>query len=261
MELETLQLETRDGVATLTLNRPDKYHAVNMQMHADFRAAFRQIAKDREARAVVLAATGKAFCSGQDLNEFAMVGDDFRIDEHVRQTFNRLVMTMRQLPKPIICAVNGVAAGAGASLALAADLRVCSDTATFTQAFIKIGLIPDTGGTWFLPHLVGISTALDLAWSGRSIGAEEALRIGLVNEVVPADQLAQHVHAKAAELAQLPTRAIALTKRAMYRAITTSLEDSLEYEAQLQQSAAQSADHQEGVSAFLEKRAPAFSGR
>ena len=262
-ELETIDYEVCDGVATIALNRPDKYNAINNQLHKDLAAALRLATRDDAVRAVLLTGRGRGFCAGQDLTEFAMARADetFRVDEHVRQTFNRTIMTLRGMELPVVAAVNGVAAGAGWSLALAADIRFASTDASFTQAFSKIGLVPDTGSTWFLPELIGTSRTLELAFTGDPIDATKALAWGLVNEVVPPEQLAERAHAYAARLAAMPTRALGMTKRAVYRATTVELADALEYEAQVQQHAAATADHVEGVTAFLEKRAPAFTGR
>lgn len=261
--LETIEYEVRDGVATIALNRPDKRNAINMQLHRDLAAALKAATRDRSVRALLLTGRGPGFCAGQDLTEFSMAraDPDFRVDEHVRATFNRTIMTLRTLELPVVAAINGVAAGAGWSLALAADIRIASDDARFTQAFSKIGLVPDTGSTWFLPELIGTSRTLELAFTGEVIDAARALDWGLVNRVVPAAELQDAAHAYAAQLASMPTLALGLTKRAVHRATGVTLEDALEYEAQLQQRAATSADHVEGVTAFLEKREPAFTGR
>lgn len=261
-QLETIELEVRDGVATIALARPEKYNAINFQLHQDLTAALRSVSRDRSVRALLITGRGKGFCAGQDLGEFAIAraSEDFRVDEHVRQTFNKTITTIRSMELPVIAAVNGVAAGAGWSLALAADIRIASETATFTQAFAKIGLVPDTGSTWFLPELIGTSRALELAFSGDPIDAATALSWGLVNRVVPAEELEEAAFAYAARLASMPTLALGLTKRAVYRATTTTLADALEYEAQLQQRAAATDDHVEGVMAFLEKRDPVFVG-
>ncbi len=262
-ELETIDYAVADGVATIALNRPDKRNAINMQLHKDLAAALRLVTRDRSVRALVITGRGKGFCAGQDLTEFMMAKADesFRVDDHVRKTFNRTIMTLRGLEIPVIAAINGVAAGAGWSLALAADIRFASDDASFTQAFSKIGLVPDTGSTWFLPELIGTSRTLELAYTGDVIDAAKALDWGLVNFVVPADELTTRAQEYAARLAAMPTLALGMTKRAVYRATTSTLEDALEYEAQVQQRAAKSDDHVEGVTAFLEKRDPAFTGR
>lgn len=261
--LETIEYEVADGVATIALNRPEKRNAINMQLHKDLAAALKLVQRDRSVRALVITGRGKGFCAGQDLSEFmvAKAAEDFRIDEHVRSTFNRTITTLRSLEIPVIAAINGFAAGAGWSLALAADIRFCSEDARFTQAFSKIGLVPDTGSTWFLPELIGTSRTLELAYTGDVIEATKALDWGLVNFVVPGDELLARTREYAVRLASMPTLALGMTRRAVYRATTATLEDALEYEAQLQQRAAQSEDHAEGVMAFLEKRDPAFSGR
>jgi 2-(1,2-epoxy-1,2-dihydrophenyl)acetyl-CoA isomerase len=258
---EIVQVEQRGGVAIIWLSRPEKYNAVNTAMHKGLAAAVKTIRRNSEIRAVVLTGRGKAFCSGQDLGEFKQQPDDFRVDDHVRNTFNQFVLSLRDLPLPVIAAVNGVAAGAGASLALAADMRVMGRTSSLIQAFVRVGLVPDTGSTWFLPHLVGPARALELAWTGRPVGADEALTLGLANAVVDDHSVVEEAVALADQLANMPTRAIAMTKRAVYRSLNVSLEDALEHEAQLQQAAADTHDHHEGVTAFLEKREPVFTGR
>jgi 2-(1,2-epoxy-1,2-dihydrophenyl)acetyl-CoA isomerase len=261
--LETIEYEVRDHVATIALNRPDKRNAINMQLHRDLAAALQLVRRDRAVRALLLTGRGPGFCAGQDLSEFSMARADpqFRIDEHVRSTFNRTILAIRALELPVVAAVNGVAAGAGWSLALAADIRIAATDARFTQAFSKIGLVPDTGSTWFLPELIGTSRTLELAYTGDMVDADRALEWGLVNQVVAPDELAEVAHAYAARLAAMPTRALAMTRRAVYRATGTTLADALEYEAQLQQTAGATSDHVEGVMAFLEKREPVFTGR
>ncbi|MCW2926697.1 MAG: paaG [Thermoleophilia bacterium] len=261
--LETVDYEVVDGVATIALNRPEKRNAINMQLHKDLAAALRLVQRDRSVRALLLTGRGKGFCAGQDLGEFMMARADetFRVDEHVRSTFNRTILAIRALEIPVIAAVNGFAAGAGWSLALAADIRFASPEAQFSQAFSKIGLIPDTGSTWFLPELIGTSRTLELAYTGDPIDATRALEWGLVNFVTSADTLVDEAHAYAVRLARMPTLALGLTRRAVYRATQVSLEDALEHEAQVQQRAALGDDHVEGVTAFLEKREPAFTGR
>lgn len=254
---ETISYSCGQDVATITLRRPERFNAINAAMHRELAVALRQATRDG-ARALVLTGDGKAFCSGIDLKEVGMTPG--RIDDLVRATFNRLALSLRELPMPVIAAVNGVAAGAGASLALCCDLRVCSDRASFMQAFVRIGLVPDTGSTWLLPHLVGISRALELAWTGDPVDAEAAVAMGMASEVVPHDELAAVATERARRLASMPTRAIAMTKHAMYRALTSTFADALEHEAQLQQQAVLTDDHREGIVAFFEKREPSFTG-
>jgi 2-(1,2-epoxy-1,2-dihydrophenyl)acetyl-CoA isomerase len=223
--------------------------------------AFRQSGRDPEVRCVVITGAGKGFSSGQDLKEVQERDEDFSITDHVRTGYNRLVERMTTLEKPVIGAINGVAAGAGCSIALACDIRIASDQASFIQAFSKIGLIPDTGSTWLLPRLVGYARAYEMAITADRVSAEKALAWGLVNQVAPAAQLMEIVRAWALRLAQGPTRAFGLTKRAMQRSWTMSLLESLEYEAMLQGAAAETGDSHEGVRAFLEKREPRYQGR
>lgn len=256
-----VSVDVRDAVATVTLNRPDKLNAINMAMHRELMAVLKQLKRDREVRVLVLTGEGRAFCVGQDLAEFLQLGEGFRVDDHVRTTYNRLITALRELDQPVIGAINGIAAGAGASLALATDMRIVSENASFLQAFVRIGLLPDSGGTWFLPHLVGTARALELAWTGRPADAAEAERIGIANRVVAPEQLLSAAHEQASQLARMPARALALTKRAVYRSVTEPLSSALEYEAQLQQHLVSTEDHREGVAAFMEKREPEFVGR
>ncbi|MCW2950063.1 MAG: Phenylacetate degradation, enoyl-CoA hydratase paaB [Thermoleophilia bacterium] len=260
--LETVEYTVSDGVLTLALNRPEKYNAINQQMHNDLATSLHRARRDRSLRAVILTGNGRGFCAGQDVGEFAVAraSDEFRVDEHVRATYNRLVLSLRALELPVIAAVNGVAAGAGWSLALAADLRFAGTSATFTQGFTRLGLVPDTGATWLLPDLVGTSRALQLAWGNDVINADQALAWGLVNFVVDDDEVREAATNYARRLAALPPRALGLTKRAIYRSTSTSLADALEYEAQLQHFAAATEDHLEGVMAFIERREPVFTG-
>jgi 2-(1,2-epoxy-1,2-dihydrophenyl)acetyl-CoA isomerase len=253
-EVET----TRDGaVLTITLNRPDKLNAFDAAMHQAFAGALKEAA-DPEVRAVVLTGAGRGFCVGQDLAELSEGERD--VAELLRARWNRHVLALRGLEKPVIGAVNGPAAGAGLSLACACDLRVAADSAVFVPAFVNVGLVPDTGGSWLLPRLLGYARAFEWMCSGRKIGAQESLAWGLVSEVVPGDGALRRAQERAAALAELPTRAIAMTKRLFERAARSRLEDQLELEAQLQVAATRTADFAEGVAAFLEKREPHFSG-
>ena len=250
---------SRDGaVQTITLNRPDVLNALDTKTHRALAAALKE-ARAADVRAVVLTGAGRGFCVGQDLTEFRDAAGD--IAARLRANYHPNVLAIRALEKPVIAAVNGAAAGAGLSLACACDVRLASDAATFVPAFVNIGLIPDSGGTFFLTRLIGPARAFEWMSSGRRLTAAEAHAWGLVSEVVDADSLA----ARAAELAQsyahLPTRGIGMTKRLFDRAPLATLEEQLELEAQLQAAATQTEDFHEGVAAFLEKRPPRFGGR
>jgi 2-(1,2-epoxy-1,2-dihydrophenyl)acetyl-CoA isomerase len=248
----------RDGaVQTITLNRPEKMNAFTRGLHQELNAALKE-ARDPEVRAVVITGAGRAFCAGQDLTEFSEAGD---VETALRETYHPNVHAVRGLEKPVIAAVNGACAGAGLSFACACDIRIASDAAAFVPGFIGIGLIPDAGGTYFIHRLLGAPRAFEWMTSNRRLTAAEAHAWGLVSEVVEADALP----ARAAELAQLyaamPTRAVGMTKRLFDHADTSTLDEQLDMEAQLQAVAAQSDDFREGVNAFLEKRPPSFSGR
>jgi 2-(1,2-epoxy-1,2-dihydrophenyl)acetyl-CoA isomerase len=250
---------SRDGaVQTITLNRPAVLNALNAAVHEALAAALKE-ARSPDVRAVVITGAGRGFCVGQDLTEFREAPGD--IAERLRGSYHPNVLAIRALEKPVIAAVNGAAAGAGLSLACACDLRIAADSATFVPAFVNIGLVPDSGGTFFVHRLLGYARAFEWLCSGRRLSAAEAHAWGLVSEVVEADGLAARAAELAAELAALPTRAIGMTKRLLDRAETTTLEEQLELEAQLQTAATASEDFREGVAAFLEKRAPRFSGR
>jgi len=254
-EVET----TRDGaVLTIALNRPDKLNAFDAAMHEAFAATLKRAA-DAEVRAVVLTGSGRGFCVGQDLAELQEGERD--IASLLRARWNRHALGLRGLEKPVLAAVNGAAAGAGLSLACACDLRVAGDSAAFVPAFVNVGLVPDTGGSWLVPRVLGYARAFEWMCSGRKIGAEEALAWGLVSEVVPAADVLGKTQERAAALAALPTKAIAMTKRLFERAASSRLADQLELEAQLQVAANRTEDFAEGVAAFLEKREPRFSGR
>lgn len=261
MTFETILYEVEDGVGTITLNRPDSLNAFNSQMIGETADAFKQCSRDAQVRCIVLTGAGKGFSSGQDLKEVQGRGDEFSIAEHLRGGYNLLINRMVSLEKPILGAINGVAAGAGCGVALACDIRIASDQASFIQVFSKVGLIPDSGSTWLLPRLVGYARAYEMAITADRVTAEQALQWGLVNQVTPAAQLMEIVRAWAIKLAQGPTRAFGLTKRAMMRAWQMSLPQALEYEAMLQAAASQTEDNKEGVAAFLEKRQPRFQGR
>ena len=246
------------GVLTITLNRPDVLNAFNAAMHAALIAALKE-AREPDVRAVVVTGAGRGFCVGQDLQEFREAPGD--IAERLRGGYHPTILALQGLEKPVIAAVNGPAAGAGISLASACDLRVAADTAVFIPAFIGIGLVPDSGGTFFLARLLGPARAFEWMTRNTRLGADEALAWGLVSEVVEADRLSERAAELAGTYAALPTRAIGMTKRLFHHATTATLEEQLELEAQLQAAATQTDDFREGVAAFLDKRAPSFTGR
>ena len=246
-----------DAVLTITLNRPDVFNAFNRALHAELRVAL-ETAADPAVRAVVITGAGRGFCAGQDLREFSALEKSLR--EELEETYHPNIRLIRGLAKPVIAAVNGPAAGAGLSLASACDVRVASTAAAFVPGFVGIGLVPDSGGTWFLHRLLGFARAFEWMSSNRKLGAEEALAWGLVSEVIPAEGFDARVAELAAGWAALPTLAVAMTKQLFEHAHTASLEEQLALEAELQQTAVDSADFAEGVAAFLEKRSPSFTG-
>jgi 2-(1,2-epoxy-1,2-dihydrophenyl)acetyl-CoA isomerase len=255
--------ETKDGVLTLTLNRPEALNALTGSMLKGLADAVTKAGRDKAVRVVVLTAAGRAFCAGADLGDVKkrMASGGFEHGDELRKTFNPLILAIRRVEKPVIAVVQGTAAGAGASLALACDLKVCSAEAKFLNAFSKVGLIPDSGMTWTLPRALGLSLALEYAWLGKPITSETALRFGLVNRVVPAAELAVAVAELVASLLAVPPLALALTKRALNRSVEApSLEDQLETEAQLQSYLGRTKDHAEGIASFLEKRPAVFTG-
>ena len=254
-----VDLDAEAGIATVTLNRPDALNALTVPMKQALLAAFRRLERETSIRALILTGAGRAFCAGQDLRE-RLEPNAAPLGVEVRERYNPIIKAMRGLPKPIVGAINGVAAGAGASLAMACDIRIASDAATFALAFGRVGLVPDSGATWLLPRLVGATRAAELALLNDPVSAADALRLGLVGRVVPAADLATEARAIAARLAAGAPKAIALTKQALNAAWDRDLDAALEYEAQLQDLAGRTKDHAEGMAAFLEKRAPRFTG-
>jgi 2-(1,2-epoxy-1,2-dihydrophenyl)acetyl-CoA isomerase len=259
-ETVTEVLTTHEGgVLTITLNRPEVFNALNAATHKALNAALEQARTDDAVRAVVLTGAGRGFCAGQDLTEFREDPGDIR--DRLEETYHPNVRAIRALEKPVIAAVNGPAAGAGLSLACVCDIRIASDAAVFAPGFVSIGLVPDSGGSWFIVQLLGMARAFEWMTSGRRLTADEALAAGLVSEVVPGDGLAARAAEVAALYAAAPTRAIGLTKKLFANAVTATLDEQLELEAALQSQATQTEDFREGVAAFLEKRAPEFRGR
>ncbi len=256
---ETLRYEVAESVATITLDRPDALNALTVASKQELRAAFEAVAGDASIRAVVLTGAGRAFCSGQDLKE-RLEADAAPLDAELRERYNPIIRAMRRLDRPIVGAINGIAAGAGASLAFACDLRIAAEGASFLLAFGRVGLIPDSGATWLLPRLVGPSKAAEMALLAEPLSAANAERFGLVMRVVPADTLLDEARALARRLAGLAPAALAKTKQALDAAWTGDLDDALELEARLQGEAGSMADHAEGITAFVEKRRPTFRG-
>jgi 2-(1,2-epoxy-1,2-dihydrophenyl)acetyl-CoA isomerase len=251
------------GVLRVTLNRPDKLNALNPEMHKLLRQALERAAEEREVRALLLGGAGRGFCAGQDLSERDVSPGAAPIDLSVSlgSYYNPLVRRLRELPKPVVCAVNGVAAGAGANLALACDIVLAARSASFVQSFARIGLVPDAGGTWILPRLVGSARAMGLALLGEKLSAEQAGEWGLIWKVVDDAKLAEESLSLAKALADGPTKGYGLTKKAMRASSINSLDAQLELERDLQREAGYSEDYREGVTAFKEKRPPRFKGK
>jgi 2-(1,2-epoxy-1,2-dihydrophenyl)acetyl-CoA isomerase len=254
-----LRVEIDGPVATLTLDRPAALNALTVPVKLALREVLEGLAGDRSVRAVILTGAGRAFCAGQDLAE-REAPDAAPLDVELRERYNPIIRALRSMGQPVIAAVNGVAAGAGASLAFACDLRIAAEEARFVLAFGRIGLVPDSGATWFLPRLVGPAKAAELAFVGDPVDAAEALRIGLVSRVVPADQLMPEARSLADRIAEGAPLAMALTKQALQRSASTTLDEALATEADLQGIAGASGDHAEGLTAFREKRPPKFAG-
>lgn len=261
MAYQSIRYQTRDAVAIVTLNRPEALNSLTDDMKRELLDALKSAERDGAVRAIVLTGEGRGFCAGEALNEQLATLPEPPLDRTLRDFYHPVIERMRSMDKPIVAAVNGTCAGAGVSLALAADLRLASDKSSFIMAFVKIGLVPDAGGTFFLPRLVGMGKAAEMCMLGDKVDAAEAERIGLVNRVVPQDRLMEESLALAGKLAKLPTKAIGLMKRALNRSLRSPLEDQLSYEADLQAIAARTADFHEGVRAFLEKRPASFHGR
>ncbi|MCW2944254.1 MAG: putative enoyl-CoA hydratase/isomerase [Actinoallomurus sp.] len=259
---ESVLYDLAEGVATITLNRPDAMNSLTVETKTALREAVERARDDTAARAVILTGAGRAFCAGQDLREHAANLEAGRgLDGTVRDHYNPLVLALAELPKPVVAAVNGVAAGAGASLAFACDLRIASEKASFATAFTRIGLAPDSGMSWTLQRLVGRAKALELLLLAEPVRAAEALELGLVNRVVPADRLGAEARELAARLAAGPTAAYGAVKAAVDHASAGDLASALRKEAELQEACAATADHANATKAFLQKEQPVFDGR
>ncbi|MFT4663220.1 MAG: 2-(1,2-epoxy-1,2-dihydrophenyl)acetyl-CoA isomerase [Polaribacter sp.] len=258
--MSALQFEIENGVAYFTLNRPDKYNSCNQEMALAIQERLKECETNPEVRCIYITGTGKAFCAGQDLQEVIDEDNGLEIESIVAEHYNPIVLKIRNIEKPVVAAVNGVAAGAGANLALCCDIVVATESASFIQAFSKIGLIPDTGGTYYLPRLIGMQKATALMMLGDKVSAEDAEKLGMIYKVFPNDKFVAESKALAAKLAAMPTRGLGLTKRALNYSTHNDLETQLGIEEQLQTAAAHTEDYNEGVGAFLEKRKPNFKG-
>jgi 2-(1,2-epoxy-1,2-dihydrophenyl)acetyl-CoA isomerase len=265
MNHETIRFEVAEGIARLTLNRPERLNSFNLTMHAEVKAALARVAEgaaDRSIRVLVLTGAGRGFCAGQDLSDRAVAPGDAPPDlgESIEKHYGPLVLALRRLPIPVVCAVNGVAAGAGANITLACDIVIAARSASFIESFCKLGLLPDTGGTYFLPRLLGPARAAGLAMLGDKLSAEQAAAWGLIWKCVDDEQLATEVDALARQLAAAPTRGLAKTKLALQASGLNTLEAQLDLERDSMRELGRTADYREGVAAFMDKRAPKFTG-
>lgn len=258
--MESIQLEIINGIAQITLNRPEKFNAFNREMALSLQKALDVCANNEDVRAVLITGNGKAFCAGQDLGE-AIDDNGINLPEIVEKHYNPIILKIRTMEKPIICGVNGVAAGAGANIALCCDIVVATEKASFIQAFSKIGLIPDSAGTYFLPRLIGWQRASALMMLGEAITAEEAEKMGMIYKTFTTEDFQQKTAELAAKLATMPTKGLGLTKRLLNESAVNNLNMQLQREMDLQTEAGETYDYKEGVNAFLEKRAPNFKGK
>jgi 2-(1,2-epoxy-1,2-dihydrophenyl)acetyl-CoA isomerase len=263
MSYEHILFAQDAGIARLTFNRPDRLNSFNDTMHAEVRDALSRVRADASARVLLMTGAGRGFCAGQDLSDRAVSASDAPVDlgASIERNYKPLVLALRSLPMPVICAVNGVAAGAGANLAFACDIVIAAKSASFIESFSKLGLIPDTGGTYFLPRLAGTARAIGMAMLGDKISAEQAAAWGLIWQCVDDAELPAAADKLAAHFAQAPTRGLARTKQAIYASGANSLESQLDLERDLMRELGASDDYREGVAAFMAKRPPKFTGR
>ncbi len=258
MSYETVLFDVNEGIASLTLNRPDVFNAFNEQLSADVLDVLKKTAKDKSIRVLVISGSGKAFCSGQDLKSIA--GTKRSLSESIHKRYNPMIKAIRNLPIPVICKLNGVAAGAGCSLALACDMIIASEAASLIEVFVNVGLVLDSGSSYFLPRLVGSARAFELSTLGSKVSAQQAADWGMINRVVKAEDLDEEVNKLALHYSMAPTKAIGLMKKMLNKSFHSDLDTMLEYEAYCQEIAGRSEDYKEGVQAFVEKRKPAFKG-
>lgn len=256
-----ITFEKKNSYAVITLDRAEKFNSFVRPMAFELQRRLDECNKDAEIRAILLTGAGKAFCAGQDLKEAADENNGIDLEAILSEHYNPIIRRIREIEKPVVCAVNGVAAGAGANIALACDMVLAAKSASFIQAFSKIGLIPDSGGTWILPRLIGFQKAAALMMTGEAVVAEEAERIGMIYKVVQDDELLKEAENLALRLSKMPTKGLGLTKRALNLSMYNSLNQQLDHEWRLQSEAGSSYDYKEGVHAFLEKRKPEFKGK
>jgi len=259
MTFDSINFKIEENVAVITLNRPDKLNSFTTEMAYEMQSALDSCMEDSEVRCVLITGAGRAFCAGQDLDE-AVAADAASIEEHVENKYNPMVRRIRAIEKPVIAAVNGVAAGAGANLAYCCDIIVAAESAKFIQSFINIGLIPDTGGTYFLPRLVGLQKATAMMMLGEKMTAQESKELGLVYKVFSEEELLEGAMQLAKRMAKMPTRGLGLIKKALNYSLQNELNEQLAVERDLQGQAGRTSDNAEGINAFLEKRKPVFTG-
>lgn len=261
MTFETILYTVENGIGTITLNRPDSFNAANEQLTTDLHTALVDAQSNANVRCVVLTGAGKAFCSGQDLKDAPKSGDKRDLNDSIKRRYNPIIRLMREMPKPIICGINGVAAGAGLSIALACDVRVMSSSARLVEAFIGIALLPDSGATWFYPRMLGYAKAFEFATLNKPITAEQALDLGMVNSVVHPKAFSAALTSVATQYASGPTQSYGFVKFLLQKGLHAPLDEMLDLEAEYQQRAGDSSDYTEGVAAFIEKRSPKFTGQ
>ena len=261
MEPQLIKYIINENVAIITLNRPHVLNSINALMAGNFQDTLKQAKEDNNIRAILITGEGKAFCAGQDLSDIATGNNSFSdVGKIVSENYNPIIHLIREIEKPVVCAVNGTAAGAGANIALACDIVVASENAVFIQAFSKIGLIPDSGGTYFLPRLAGFQRAAAMMMLGEKIFSEDALKFGMIYKIFPENKLEEEAMKIVIRLSQLPTKGIGLTKRALNQSYGNNLYEQLRLERDLQTEAGKSNDFKEGINSFIEKRIPKFTG-
>ena len=259
MEFKSLLYSNKDGIVTITLNRPDRFNAFNNEMSYELQDALKAVKRDTDCRVVILTGAGKAFCSGQDLKDIA--GEKRSLSDSLYKRYNPIIKAMRGLDKPIICKLNGVAAGAGCSLALASDFIIASENSSLIEVFINVGLVLDSGSSYFLPRIVGSNRAFELATMGNKLSAKQAFEWGMVNRVVNPEDLDDETTKVAEYYAKAPTKAVAMMKQMLNKSFHSDLNEMLQYEAYCQEIAGNTEDYKEGVQSFVDKRKPQFKGK